>query len=325
MKRIFCITLVSASLFSFPLSFFPAETENPVIVRVNGTAISERDLHEKVNLTINRTYFHKNLSPEKKKEILKQSLEALIEEELMFQESKKQQVKVDKKKVDQQYAKVVQRFPSKEEFKNALKKAGYTEKELKQKINREFLIKGVYKRNIIDKSILTEQELRSYYDTNKNKFKKPETVNLQLILIKIKEPSQEASRQEARQQAESLLIRLKKGEDFGSLASQYSDDMYRIKGGHLGEVHRGRLPKEIEATAFTLKKGEISPPIKTEHGFSIIKLLDKKEARQLTFNEIKNKLKSELEKKRIAQAKKGWITNLKAQAKIEIYIDIDSL
>lgn len=295
--------------------------ENTVVARVNNAAITRKELAERVHLTINRTYFHKNLTPERERQIRKQSLQALIEEELLFQEALKQEIEVDKKEVERRYQDIVNRFPTKAEFKKALKESGYTSREYRKKLEREFLIQEVYKRNVTDQIVLTEASLADYYQGNKFKFKKPETVNVQLIFIKIKDPTADISRQEARQKAESLSIRLKKGEDFAGLASQYSDDMYRIKGGHLGEVHRGRLPKEIEATAFSMKPGEISPPIMTEKGYSIIKLLDKKVSRQLEFGEIKDKLKKDLEKKRMADTRDKWLNRLKAEAHIDIHLD----
>jgi peptidyl-prolyl cis-trans isomerase C len=303
------------------LSTAAEKSDVDIVARVNGTAITRKDLEEKINAAVNRTYFHKKLPAEKERQIKKQSLAVLIEEELLYQQAREQEISVDKNEVDRRYQNIVGQFPAKADFKQALERIGYRPKEFRKKIEREFLIQEVYKRNITDQVVLTEAALKDYYEKNKYKFKKPETVNLQLIFIKISDPTSPDSRQEARKRAEDILDRLKGGENFDDLASRYSDDMYRIKGGRLGEVHKGRLPKEIEEAAFSMKIGQISPLIQTTTGCSIIKVLDKSASRQLEFAEIEGKLKKELEKKRLAEVRKKWLGRLKAEAQIEIYID----
>lgn len=303
------------------LSTAAEKSDVDIVARVNGTAITRKDLSEKVNAAVNRTYFHKKLPAEKERQIKKQSLAVLVEEELLYQQARKQEISVDKNEVDRRYQNIVGQFPAKADFKKALERIGYTPKEFRKKIEREFLIQEVYKRNITDQVVLTEAALKDYYEKNKYKFKKPETVNLQLIFIKISDPTSPDSRQEARKRAEDILDRLKGGENFDDLASRYSDDMYRIKGGRLGEVHKGRLPKEIEEAAFSMKIGQISPLIQTTRGYSIIKVLDKSASRQLGFAEIEDKLKKELEKKRLAEVREKWLGRLKAEAQIEVYID----
>lgn len=293
------------------------------MARVNGRAITEKDLRRRMNATINRMYFHRNLPSQKEKEIKKKALEALIVEELIYQKARQQKIKVDKKEINYRFEKIIRRFKSRSDFKKALKESGYSEKDLKEKLEKEYLIEEAYRQNVLEEIELTEKDLWLYYNENKSKFKKPESINLQHILIKVKDPASEASWQDAKKKAQELIRRLKSGEDFTSLASLYSEDMYRIKGGHLGEVHRGRLVPEIEAVGFSLAKGEISQPIKTEQGFHIIKVLDKKESRQLDFDDIKDKLKKDIQKKYETEARNRWIKKLKSQAKIKIYIEFE--
>jgi len=297
--------------------------QDRIIAQVNGRAITEKNLEEKMKATINRMYFHRNLPPEKEIQVKKQALEALILEELFYQEARKQNIKVDKKEINRRFDKITKRFKSRSDFKKALKKKGYTIKDFKKKIKREYLIQEAFRRNVLEKVSLTEEDLRKYYDENKSKFIKPESINLQHILIEVRDPLSEASWQEAHKKITDIYNRLKKGEDFSTLARLYSEDLYRIKGGHLGEVHRGRLSPEIEKKGFSMDKGEISQPIKTEMGYHIIKILDRREARQLAFNEVKEKLRKELEEKFLTEAKNEWISRLKAQAEIEIYLKLE--
>ncbi|MBD3390041.1 peptidylprolyl isomerase [Candidatus Micrarchaeota archaeon] len=76
--------------------------------------------------------------------------------------------------------------------------------------------------------------------------------------------------------AKWIYKELKKGRDFEKLAKEYSECPSRMKGGNLGFFERGQMTKEFEDVAFSLKEGEISKPVKTEFGYHIIKLLEKK-------------------------------------------------
>jgi len=103
-----------------------------------------------------------------------------------------------------------------------------------------------------------------------------------------------------------------------------SEDPYRVKGGDLGYMHKGRMLPEIEEAAFKLKVGEVSDIIKVENAWFIIKLEDKKPEHVVAFEEIKGELKKELEKNRIQELKEAWITDLRAKAKIEVLLKTET-
>ena len=295
--------------------------QNQAVVRVNDSIITEKDLQEKVNLTINQQYFHRNLSPEKEKAVKKQALEILIEEELFYQEALKQKIEVKKTTVEEELNKAIKRFRSKTDFKTALNKLGYTEKEFWEKLERELIIKAFYQKYILNKTKFSDEDLNDYYIRNKENFIKPESINLQHILIKAQDQTSDKSWQEAEEKADHIMSLLKQGESFDDLAAQHSDDRYRIKGGRLGWVHRGRLLPEIEKIAFDLKKGDLGGHIKSRYGFHIIKLIDKQTPQQLEFSEIQDKLRQDLQKKYEAETKQKLLEDLKNKAKIEILIE----
>jgi peptidyl-prolyl cis-trans isomerase D len=122
---------------------------------------------------------------------------------------------------------------------------------------------------------IEEEQMKDYYEANQEKFKEPEKVKARHILLKIDQPKKEA---EIKKKAMEIYKKAKEGADFAKLASQHSQDpKTKEKGGDLGYFPRGVMVKEFEDVAFGLKPGEISEPIKTQFGFHIIKVEDKKE------------------------------------------------
>lgn len=129
------------------------------------------------------------------------------------------------------------------------------------------------------------------YLLNKKRFKQPETVHAQHILIEI-----DQNEQLAKIKAEKVYEKLISGKySFEELAEEYSaDPSVKNNKGDLGVFSRGRMVPEFENEAFRLKIGEISQPIKTQFGFHIIKIVETSPEKELDFNEVKDDLISTL-------------------------------
>lgn len=118
--------------------------------------------------------------------------------------------------------------------------------------------------------------------------------------------------------ANEVLAKLKKGEDFAKLAKQYSKDTASAQnGGDLGWFGAGKMVPEFENAAFALKKNEISKPVKSQYGYHIIQLLDKKEKEP--FNKMKDKLEHDVKVSKIDPAKlQSKIDTLVKEADVKI-------
>ena len=290
--------------------------ESKVVAEVNGVAITQRELDIGTNRLIPRTYYHRSVSPEKYREIEKKALEELINKELFFQEAKRLGLKAQKSEVKAQLENVKKRYPSKKAFKEALKRNSITIDDLKERIKRDILIKKLQEKEV--KVTLTDKELEEYYNKNIQKFKKPESVRLKYIQIKFR-PREPDFREKAKAKANEALSKLKAGKDFAEIAWSYSDDMSKIKGGDLGVIHKGRLVPEIEKVAFSLEKGQMSGLIEDNYGFHIVLVEDKKPSTQLSFSEVKEKLRQELTDSYQTKNKEKLIKRLREKAIIKYY------
>ncbi|MBI4653493.1 MAG: peptidylprolyl isomerase [Nitrospirae bacterium] len=323
-----------------------ADDPSMVLVKVNSVPITLNDVEEEIDRIIPRTLFHRNVSPEKRADYRKDAMERLIDRELQFQESKAQGIKAEKKEIKNRINDIKKRFPSNEKFKDALQHSKLTIKDLEAKIEKDIIIEKLFKREVEDKIVVSDKEIKAHYENNTQKYKELEQVKLRHIMVRFdKESSQVASnksqvtnnkdhnnssgilpdkekqktrtKEEAKAMAEGLLERIKKGEDFATLAYEYSDDPYRVKGGELGYVHKGRMVPEIEVLAFGMKIGEVMGHVETEHGFYIIKIEDRKPEQQLSFDEVRDRIKKELEEKKKKERIKEWLKTMREKARIE--------
>jgi len=285
-----------------------AYAEEVIVAKVNGTALTKKDLDTELDRLIPQITFHRNVSPEKRKYYYGKAIEEIIAKELQFQDARAKGIKIDKGQIEAQTEKFKKRFKSKEAFKAALDKEGLTEDQLQANIEKEMLIQSVTARTVTEPSQMKEAELKEYYDKNPSKFKQPETMRIRLISTKDEKKSKD------------IFAKLKDGEDFGELAYNLSEDDYRVKSGDIGYVHKGRMLPQIEEAASKLKIGEMSGPVRADDKWYIIKLEDKKPEKVISFEGTKVKLKKELETERAKELKKKWMEDLKAKAKIEVLL-----
>lgn len=285
---------------------FPVYAADDVAARVNGTVITLRQLEQEVDALIPQATFHGNVTEDTRNNFREKALGGLIDRELKYQDAVIRGVKLDDKKVKAQMGLIRDRFKSKEAYRAALEKAGVTVDELRLQIEKSVLVLEVTERTVTDRAVWNDASLKEYYDKNSDKFRQPESVKLRLLSTRDEKKGKEA------------LGKIRNNEDFGSIAAKMSEDNYRIKGGDIGYIHRGRILQALEDAAFKMQPGVVSDLIKADGTWYIIKVEEKKPEQQLTFEEAKDKLKKELEEKRSKELNDTWIADLRSKAKIEL-------
>ena len=142
-----------------------------------------------------------------------------------------------------------------------------------------------------DSQQISAADVQKHYQDNQQQFSTPEQVRASHILFKV-EGKDEAA---VRKQAESVLARVKAGEDFVKLANQYTEEeVGKTRGGDLDFFGRGQMAKEFEDAAFALKPGEISGIVKTQFGLHIIKTTDHRAASTKPLEEVKPQIEDQL-------------------------------
>ena len=149
---------------------------------------------------------------------------------------------------------------------------------------------------------VTEEEMKKAYDTEAAKVAEMERIRARHILVN--------SEQEAKQVAD----RLKKGEKFEDLAKKYSLDGSKDYGGDLGYFSEGEMVPEFSKAAFALKPGQVSAPVKTNFGWHIIKVEDRKKGAAQPYDKVKTALRNILLRKKTQER----IIALRRASKVEL-------
>ena len=167
-------------------------------------------------------------------------------------------------------------------------------------------------------SDFTDEELQAYYEQHKDEFVVPEKVQIKRILIKISE-----ERPDADAQAEAARIRGELSKDTGKIkemASKYSEDPYRRRGGDVGFVPRTGKPGLDEAVvekAFSMNVDQLSQPFRTNEGYNIIYVANKRERVERTFQQMKGSVLRKVKTAKLKDLYDQYVANLRGTAAID--------
>jgi peptidyl-prolyl cis-trans isomerase D len=167
----------------------------------------------------------------------------------------------------------------------------------------------------------TQQEVQQYYNENQDQYRVPDEVEVRHILVRTPAPDEkgkvdEKAVEQARQKAQALLDKLKKGADFAELAKKNSDDPgSAAQGGSLGWIQRGQTVPEFEQTAFSLPVGQISGLVRTTFGFHIIQVEDKQQAHLKPLSEVQPEIEKTLAAQKAADMAEALANKVQAEAR----------
>ena len=270
------------------------------VARVNGVAITALELKRATKNIIPPGPQKTMTEIELKKDVDKEALTKLISSELLYQEGQKLEIKDIEKKIDEKIAEDKAKFTNPQDFTKAMKDFELDEKDLREYIRRDLVIGNFIEKTIVSKITITEADAKAFYDKNLDKFTKPETLRASHILIGVEQTASEEDKKKAKEKADKLRKELADGADFAELAKANSTCFSKDKGGDLGYFGRGQMVEPFEKAAYALKPGEMSGVIETKFGYHIIKLMDRKGAEKVDFQEVKPKSKSTLKNRKLA-------------------------
>ena len=296
------------------------------IAKVNGVSVARTEFDRKYN-KMTRAFTKRGkeipvgLAQRYKESILKQ----LVDKELLNQEIKKKNVTIENTQLDKEFAEYKKMFRTDDNFNRYLKSSDISVNDIKNNIRHNLAVKSLLKKQ--GDLNVPEEETKKYYDTNLKRYAIKEQVRASHILIKVSKKDDAAKQAASEKKAQTVHgLASAKGADFAKLAKEHSEGPTKTRGGDLSFFTKGRMVPEFEKVAFGMKpdaKGKwtnVSKPIRTQFGWHIIKVTDKKEGRQRKFDEVKESIGKLLQNKKSRRAKADLLRKLKSTGKIETFL-----
>jgi len=309
----------------------PAAAPKPtdVAVTVNGVEITEGQVDAAAAPQMNRIAAGKSKIPpafveQLKKQIRTRTIERMIVEKLLDEETKKLNIVVTPQDVIKHLEETGARQQpplTLQDIKQLIQAQGRDFEELKKQIQNS---PGMKYQKLINmqfagKINVTKEDAQKYYAENKSRFETPEQVRASHILIKPVTDSNidpNKAKADAKAKAESLLKQIRAGSDFATLAKANSQGPSAPKGGDLGYFSKGKMVPPFDKAVFALKVGQVSDIVETQFGFHIIRLTDRKEAKLTTFEDAKKDIMSTLDQQKKGKIAEDYIESLKKKASI---------
>lgn len=265
------------------LALLSSVTFAQTLVTVNGTAITQAEV-EKELMTATQGRFNQ-VPPEKQTEFRKQVLEQLVAKELVYDDAKKTGV-----------------------LKSKLYKERYDE--IVENVKKEIAIQ-VWQKREIDKIKISDKDIKKYYDENKGEYSDKESAHARHILVKTEDEAKALAKQLKGLKGVALKTK------FIELAKAKSTGPSAPNGGDLGYFAPGQMVPEFSKMAFSMPIESVSAPVKTQFGYHIIYLEDKKDKKMKTFDEVKSVIERRLKLEKAKTVMLDKMKELQSKATIK--------
>lgn len=229
------------------------------------------------------------------------TLDLLITNKLVEMEAEKAGIKIKDEEIQKEIDVMVESYGDEKSLKEQLEASGSSMDALK----KDIVVYLQTKKLVEPRITVTDDEISTYFEDNKDTFAQAEQVEASHILV------------EDEKTAKKVAKELAAGGDFAKLAAEYSTDTETAdNGGSLGYFGKGDMVEEFEDVAFNLDKNKVSDPVKTEYGYHIIKVTGKKEAKKANLEDSKEVIKETLLSERLQEEYPVWLAEVKKDHEI---------
>lgn len=297
----FCCCFIAAMAYGAEL------TVNKIAAVVNGEMITMHELNRHIAMEMAR----KNIplkDESKRKEVQADVLDSMINDILIRQEAKRFKVSVSDTEVEGELQKAINRSGiAPDKFDAELKRQGTTRELYKERIGDMLLRQRMANFMVTRKVFVKPEEVEEYYNKNKDKMVGEKTADFSIMLLPEKLPIKD------------IYEQLRSGKlSFEDAARKYSMDSSAAEGGKISGIPWDRLPPDMHRLLSSLKNGQMSPPLRTQGGFVLIRRDGLTEAKALSFQEAVPRIEETLRAPLLEERFKEYTSQLRSKAVIDI-------
>jgi peptidyl-prolyl cis-trans isomerase SurA len=291
------------------------------VARVNSSVLTNADLIREEYAIFPYAKQHEGIPKEFEKQIRDGALKMMIFEELVYQESLRRHMVIPAAKMQHAEVEFRKQFATPEEY-NTFLQVDFrgSHQQLQEKIRRSLLIEAFLKAEVEDKCEITPAQIRAFYGQNSARFHHSETFTLQTISVMPPANATAAQLKEARARADKALQQAKAtktAEQFGLLAEKISEDDYHVMMGQHKPMAAEEIAPPVLKVLRSMHPNDVSDLIQVDQIYTIVRLQVHTQAGQTPYEEVRPKLKTELQQSKRNQLRSALDQKLRQNAKIE--------
>ncbi|HEX2933289.1 MAG TPA: peptidylprolyl isomerase [Candidatus Binatia bacterium] len=316
---------IRQSLLLFLILFLPhvatAAVVEQLIAVVNGEPYTQSNLNIYAKAKMGRAFPTGDLNQINAQD--REVLEQFVTDKLLEAEVREAGISITDEEVSRyiEQVKKTNRL-SDEDLKAALSRDGLTLATYRASVKAEMEKSEIIERQVRRKVNITDDDVERYYKQNSKNYRANERARIRHILLSLAENAPPDQVQAVMAKSNDLYRRIAAGEDFATLAREYSEGAGRNDGGEIGWVNRGTIIPGIEEVAFQkLKVGQVSEPFRTSMGVHIVKLEGREEGGVVPLSSVAPRIKEELLNKALQERFARWLkTDLRRKHKVDIKV-----
>ncbi len=309
------------------------------VASVNGVKLDSQLLISEIKVyrLMNRQQ-NKTLSGKEMSQFSHQALSRLVDQELIYQQARKKNIRIDPKLLEKRVQEVRDQFPSDQLFRTALDIQGLTMDLLKTKFEKQMVEEKIIRQEVVPRVKVGDKEVEAFYRKNLDQFRTLEQYETHHIFTAALQPGvhdspikDEAARkkakrlnalvdQDAAKKIKALHRQLQAGAVFATLAREQSEDNETgQKGGSWGAVDLNELPEVLAQALRGLKQNEISEPVRSPYGYHILKWTQRIPAGHQPLSEVKTDILNALLREKTLSEHRKMVSQMRKQADIRLF------
>lgn len=287
-------------LLNLPACSLVKDDSKEVLVRINDRAITVGEYREAFRRLLPAQDAEAGADlAELKKELINE----MVEEELLVQEASRLSIGVTEKELAAEVDGIKKEYGD-ESFRSIIEERYGSVDGWEERIRRKLLVRKAAEK-ITGSVKVTGREAEAWYAENREEFSRPEQVRARMIVV--------ASEEEARKVRERLTAA-----NFAEVAREISLSPEGQGGGDLGYFARGEMPEEFEEAVFPLKKGQVSEVVRTDYGFHLFVLEDRRKKGTPAYAEVRARITERLRSEKASKLLGDWMMARKRTSRIEV-------
>jgi peptidyl-prolyl cis-trans isomerase SurA len=324
--RILSLTLLLALFAPFAVLFPPAVSRGEIVDRivavVNDDIITLSELNERMRPYVTRVRAMGYTAAQEQQMLFKireDILKQIIEQRLTDQQVKKDGITVGDAEVDAAIERIKQaQTLTDEELRKNLAAEGVTLNEYRRKMKEQLLRTRVLDYEVKSKIVVTEEDIKAYYDSHPAEFGGDRFYHLRNIILRLPEFAGEKKRKAVRDRMEAISAELAAGASFAEMARRYSESSLAADGGYLGRFKLKDLAPKIAAAVKETPAGGYTPVIDTDQGFQILYVERIEDVPPKSLKSVSKEIEEKLYKKMLDDKFNDWLEELRSRSHIKI-------
>jgi len=250
----------------------------------------------------------------------RKALDQMIDGKLVQQQASELKLSVTAEEVDRAIQQVKEQNKLDDAtFKQALEQQGFTVEGYRKTLRKQILELKVVNTAVRSRVTVSDDEVKTYYKQNEKLVAGDRQSHLRQILVAVPDHASDADIDTKKRVAAKVMELAKGGTSFAELAKQYSDDDgTKASGGDLGWVGKGVLVDALDEAMAQMEAGDLRGPIRTDRGWVVLQLVERKAGDLKPYEEIKEQLRKQLYDQQVEKAQQSWIKELRKKAHVEV-------